>query len=175
MCARSTWTRIGSSAQSGSPQHPAREGIVVSEEKKNVERTRQLFEEMARIGSPQPLLELLAEDAVYKLSLPPGTPLSGEFRGRRAIADYFSLVDELLEVQEVHTWDFVGNGKQVIVLGEERFVVRKSGKTCHSEFAFVLDFREGEIVRALVIEDLSGFVEAHASLSGRTASRASGT
>ncbi len=144
------------------------------EEKKNVERTRQLFEEMARTGSPQPLLDLLAEDAVYKLSLPQGTPLSGEFRGRRAIADYFSLVDELLEVQEVHTWDFVGNGKQVIVLGEERFVVRKTGKQCHSEFAFVLDFRDGQIARVLVIEDLSGLVEAHAAVSARMASRASG-
>jgi ketosteroid isomerase-like protein len=146
----------------------------VSEEKKNVERTRQLFAEMDRTGSPQPLLDLLAEDAVYKLSLPEGTPLSGEFRGRRAIADYFDLVEELLEVREVHTRDFVGNGKQVIVLGDERFVVRKTGKECHSEFAFVLDFREGEIVRVLVIEDLSGFVEAHAAVSGRTASRASG-
>jgi hypothetical protein len=146
----------------------------VSEEKKNVERTRQIFEEMAQVGGPQPLLERMAEDAVYKLSLPPGTPLSGEFRGRRAIADYFELVDELLEVREIHTWDFVGNGKQVIVLGDEHFTVRKTGKACHSEFAFVLEFRDGEIARALVIEDLSGLVEAHASVSGRTASRASG-
>jgi ketosteroid isomerase-like protein len=147
----------------------------VSEEKKNVERMRQVFEEMARTGSPQPLLDQLAEDAVYKLTVPPGTPLSGEFRGKRAITDYFGLVDEVLEVQEVRTWDFVGNGKQVIVLGDERFVVRKTGKVCQSEFAFVVDFREGEIVRVLIIEDLSSVVEAHASASGRVASKASGT
>lgn len=146
----------------------------VPEEKKNVERMRQVFEDMARTGSPQPLLDQLAEDAVYKLTVPPGTPLSGEFRGKRAISDYFSLVDEVLEVQEVRTWDFVGNGQQVIVLGDERFVVRKTGKVCQSEFAFVVDFRDGEIVRVLVIEDLSSVVEAHASTSGRAASRAAG-
>jgi hypothetical protein len=150
------------------------EGSDVPEEKKNVERMRQVFEEMARTGSPQPLLDLMAEDAVYKLTVPPGTPLSGEFRGKRAITDYFGLVDEVLEVQEVRTWDFVGNGKQVIVLGDERFVVRKTGKVCQSEFAFVVDFRDGEIARVLVIEDLSSVVEAHAATSGRVASKASG-
>jgi ketosteroid isomerase-like protein len=150
------------------------EATDVSEEKKNVERMRQIFEEMARTGSPQPLLEQLAEDAVYKLTLPPGTPLSGEFRGKRAITDYFGLVDEVLEVLEVRTWDFVGNGTQVIVLGDERFVVRKTGRVCQSEFAFVVEFRDGEIARVLVIEDLSSLVEAHAPASTRGASRASG-
>jgi ketosteroid isomerase-like protein len=146
----------------------------VSEEKKNVERMRQVYAEMTRSGSPQPLLDLLADDAVYKLSLPPGVPLSGEFRGKRAIVDSFDELHEVLEVLEVNTWDFVGNGSQVIVLGDERFIVRKTGKVCHSEFAFVLDFRDGKIVRALVIEDLSGLVEAHQPASGRMASRASG-
>ncbi len=150
------------------------EGTDVSEEKKNVERMREIYEEMARSGSAQALLDQLADDAVYKLSLPPGVPLSGEFRGKRAIVDYFDELGEVLEVLEVNTWDFIGNGSQVIVLGDERFVVRKTGKVCHSEFAFVLDFRDGKIVRALVIEDLSGLVEAHQPASGRVASRASG-
>jgi hypothetical protein len=154
---------------------PARpEETDVSEEKKNVERMRQIYEEMERTGSPQSLLDQLADDAVYKLSLPPGVPLSGEFRGKRAIVDYFDELNEVLEVLEVTTWDFVGNGSQVIVLGEERFVVRKTGKVCHSEFAFVLDFHEGKIARALLIEDLSGLVEAYQPVSGRVASRASG-
>jgi ketosteroid isomerase-like protein len=146
----------------------------VSDEKKNVERVKQVYEEMARSGSPQPLLDLLAEDAVYKLSLPPGVPLSGEFRGKRAIVDYFDELDEVLEVLEVNTWDFVGNGNQVIVLGDERFAVRKTGKVCHSEFAFILEFRDGKVARALVIEDLSGLVEAHQPASARVASRAAG-
>jgi ketosteroid isomerase-like protein len=175
MCARSTWTRIGPLAQSGSsPQSPRPEETDVSEEKKNVERMRQIFEEMERTGSPQPLLEQMAEDAVYKLTVPPGTPLSGEFRGKRAITDCFGLVDEVLEVLEVHTWDFIGNGKQVIVLGDERFVVRRTGKVRQSEFAFVVDFRDGMIARVLVIEDLSSLVEDSASASGRVSSRASG-
>ncbi|WP_375770463.1 nuclear transport factor 2 family protein [Archangium gephyra] len=147
----------------------------MSEAKKNVERTRHIFEEMARLGSNQPLLEAMDEEAVYKLSLPKGTPLSGEFRGRQAILEYFERLEQVLEVQEVNTWDFVGNGDQVIVLGDEHFVVKKTGRTCYSEFAFVLDFRAGKIVRALVIEDLSGVVEAFAPASARAASRASGT
>ena len=151
------------------------EGIDVADVKKNVERMRLLFQEMERTGSPQPLLDLLAEDAVYKLSLPEGTPLSGEFRGKRAIVDYFDRLDEVLEVQEVTPRGFVGQGDQVIVLGDERFLVKKTGRLCSSEFAFVLDFRDGLIVRALIIEDLSGIVEAYPPARARPASRASGT
>lgn len=147
----------------------------MSEAKKNVERTRSIFEEMARTGSPHPLLEHLADDAVYKLSLPAGTPLSGEFRGRAAILEYFERLEEVLEVLEVKTWDFVGQGDQVIVLGDEQFTVRKTGRTCYSEFAAVLEFCEGRIVRMRVIEDLSGVVEAFAPAGARGVSRASGT
>lgn len=147
----------------------------MSEAKKNVERARHIFEEMARTGSTQPLLDLLDDDAVYKLSLPKGTPLSGEFRGKSAILEYFERLEQVLEVLEVETWDFVGNGDQVIVLGDEQFVVKKTGRVCFSEFAFVLDFSGGKIVRALVIEDLSGVVEAFAPANTRAASRASGT
>ncbi|PTL81612.1 nuclear transport factor 2 family protein [Vitiosangium sp. GDMCC 1.1324] len=168
------WTRVRAPAHSGFPCS-TREGIDVPEAKKNVERTRSIFEEMARSGSAQPLLDQLADDAVYKLSLPGGTPLSGEFRGRDAILGYFDRLDEVLEVLEVKTWDFVGNGEQVIVLGDEQFVVRKTGRTCYSEFAFVLEFRDGKIVRVLVIEDLSGVVEAFGPAGARGASRASGS
>lgn len=146
----------------------------VPEAKKNVERTRSIFEEMARTGGIQPLLDALADDASYKLSLPGGTPLSGEFRGRASITEYFERLDEVLDVLEVNTWDFVGNGDQVIVLGNEQFVVRKSGKHCSSEFAFILEFRDERISRVRVIEDLSGIVEAFAGASAARASRASG-
>lgn len=145
----------------------------MSEAKKNVERTRSIFEEMARTGSIQPLLDVLAEDASYKLSLPVGTPLSGEFQGRDSITEYFERLDEVLDVLEVNTRDFVGNGDQVIVLGDEQFVVRKSGRRCSSEFAFILEFREGQVARVRVIEDLSGIVEAFAVPAVARASRAS--
>ncbi|WP_257454731.1 nuclear transport factor 2 family protein [Archangium lipolyticum] len=147
----------------------------MSEAKKNVDRTRQIFEEMSRTGSVQPLLDKLDDDATFKLSLPPGTPLSGEFCGRLAIVDYFDRLDEVLDVQEIHTWNFVGNGDQVIVLGDEQFIVRKTGRSCRSEFAFILDFRDGMIVRVLVIEDLSGVVEAFAPVGARAVARASGS
>ncbi|MGZ3459926.1 MAG: nuclear transport factor 2 family protein [Archangium sp.] len=145
----------------------------MSEAKRNVERMREIFEEMTRTGSTQPLLEQMAEEAIYKLSLPEGTPLSGEFRGKPAILEYFARVDEVLEVLEVKPREFVGHGDQVIVLGDEQFIVKKTGKSCASEFAFVLDFSGGRIVRALVIEDLSGIVEAYACAADAVGSRAS--
>ena len=38
----------------------------------------------------QPLLEHLADDVVFKATIPKGTPISGEFRGKQAVVDYFT-------------------------------------------------------------------------------------
>lgn len=50
---------------------------------------RKIFKEFAATGAPTLLIDTLTEDAVYSLSVGPGTPLSGEFRGKEGVAHYF--------------------------------------------------------------------------------------
>jgi hypothetical protein len=60
--------------------------------------------------------------------------------------------------------DFLGAGDRVVVLGRESFEIKKTGVTVTgSEYADVLDFRDGLITRFLVIQDLSAVVEAYGS------------
>ena len=109
-------------------------------------------------GNWQPLLDHLAEDIVFKVTIPDGTPISGEFRGKPAVTEHFERLPELLAFQQELPMDFLGAGDRVVVLGRESFEIKKNGVTVTgSEYADVLDFRDGLIARFLVIQDLSGY------------------
>jgi ketosteroid isomerase-like protein len=115
-------------------------------------------------GDWQPLLDHLAEDIVFKVTIPDGTPISGEFRGKAAVTEHFERLPELLAFQQETPMDFLGAGDRVVVLGRESFEIKKNGVTVTgSEYADVLDFRDGLITRFLVIQDLSAVVDAYRS------------
>jgi uncharacterized protein len=115
-------------------------------------------------GNWQPLFDHLAVDVVFKVTVPDGTPISGEIRGRQAVVDHFTHLDDLLEFRQEAPMEFFGSGDRVVVLGTESFEVKKSGVTVSgSEYASVIDFRDGQITRYLVIQDLSAFADAHRS------------
>jgi ketosteroid isomerase-like protein len=113
-------------------------------------------------GNWQPLLDHLAEDIVFKVTIPDGTPISGEFRGKPAVTAHFEQLPEVLAFRQEGPMDFLGAGDRVVVLGRETVEVKKSGVTVTgSECADVLDFRGGLISRFLVIQDLSAVVDAY--------------
>jgi ketosteroid isomerase-like protein len=113
-------------------------------------------------GNWQPLLDHLAEDVVFKVTIPEGTPISGGFRGKRAVTEHFEHLDDLLEFRQEAPMEFLGSGNRVVVLGRESFTVKKNGVTVSgSEYADVLDFRDGLITRFLVIQDLTAVVDAY--------------
>jgi hypothetical protein len=57
-----------------------------------VSRLKCLLEEADRTGDMTPLVNELASDAIFKVTIPDGTPVSGEFRGKEAIATYFAEI-----------------------------------------------------------------------------------
>jgi uncharacterized protein len=115
-------------------------------------------------GNWQPLLDHLAEDVVFNVTIPEGTPISGELRGQPAVTEHFARLPELLAFEQERPMDFLGAGDRVVVLGRESFEIKKTGVTVTgSEYADVLDFRDGLITRFLVIQDLSAVVEAYGS------------
>lgn len=115
-------------------------------------------------GNWQPLLDHLAEDVEFKVTIPGGTPISGEFRGRQAVIEHFENLPDLLEFRQEGPMDFLGSGDRVVVLGRETVEIKKNGATVSgSEYADVLDFRDGLITRFLVIQDLSAVVDAYRS------------
>jgi ketosteroid isomerase-like protein len=128
----------------------------------NIELARRLINPPD--GNWQPLLDHLADDVVFKVTVPDGTPISGEFRGKQAVTGHFERLGELLEFRQEEPMQFFGDGQRVVVLGKESVEVKQSGATVPgSEYATVLDFRDGLITRFLVIQDMSVFADAYRS------------
>ena len=110
----------------------------------------------------QPLLERLAEDVALKATIADGTPISGEIRGKENVVAHFQRLGDVLEFRQEQPLEFFGTGERVVVLGTESIEIKKNGVTVSgSEYATVLDFRDGLISRFLVIQDLSSVVEAY--------------
>jgi ketosteroid isomerase-like protein len=110
----------------------------------------------------QPLIDHLAEDVVFKATIPDGTPISGEFRGKQAVVDHLARLGDILEFRQERPREFFGNGERVVFLGKESVEIKTSGVTVpESEYATVLDFHDGLITRFLVIQDLTAIVDAY--------------
>jgi ketosteroid isomerase-like protein len=113
-------------------------------------------------GNWQPLLDRLADDVTFKVTVPDGTPISGELRGKPAVLEHFARLGGLLEFRQEEPMEFFGDGQRVVVLGKESVEVKRSGVTVPgSEYVTVLDFRDGLITRFLVIQDMSAFADAY--------------
>jgi uncharacterized protein len=110
----------------------------------------------------QPLIDHLADGVVFKATIPDGTPISGEFRGKQAVVDHLARLGKILEFRQERPREFFGNGERVVFLGTESVEIKRSGITVpDSEYATVLDFHHGLITRFLVIQALSAVVDAY--------------
>jgi ketosteroid isomerase-like protein len=110
----------------------------------------------------QPLVDHLADDVEFRVTIAEGTPISGELHGKQAMVDHLMNLGDLLDFRQEKPLEYYGNGERVVVLGTESVEIKKNGVTVpHSEYATVLDFRGDLITRFLVIQDMSAFVDAH--------------
>jgi ketosteroid isomerase-like protein len=110
------------------------------------------------------LIDRLAEDVVLKVTIPDGTPVSGEFRGKEAVVEHLLNLGNILEFQQEKPLEFFGNGERVVVLGTESVEIKQNGVTVpNSEYATVLDFDDGLVTRFSVIQDLTAVVDAYRS------------
>ena len=70
----------------------------------------------------------------------------------------------VLEFRQEKPLEFFGNGERVVVLGTESVEIKKNGVTVpNSEYADVIDFRDGLVTRFSVIQDLTAVVDAYRS------------
>jgi ketosteroid isomerase-like protein len=108
------------------------------------------------------LIERMADDVVFKATIPEGTPVSGEFRGKQAVVEHLTNLGDVLEFHPEKPLEFFGSADRVVVLGTETVEIKKNGVSVpHSEYADVFDFRDGLVTRFLVIQDLTAVVDAY--------------
>jgi ketosteroid isomerase-like protein len=113
----------------------------------------------------QPFFDALADDVEFRWTIPAGTPINPELRGKQAVVDHLMKLAEIVEFRLFEKpLEYFGGGGRVVVLGQASFVIKRNGVTVRgSDYADVVDFRDGQITRFLVIQDLSAIVEAYRS------------
>jgi ketosteroid isomerase-like protein len=75
------------------------------------------------------LIDRPADDVVFKVTVPDGTPVSGEFRGKQAVVDHLLNLGNLLAFRQEKPLEFFGHGERVVVLGQETVEITKNGAT----------------------------------------------
>jgi ketosteroid isomerase-like protein len=145
-------------------------------EQTNAEVIRQAYEAFGRGDIPE-VLDLLTDDVDWALQGPSVIPWAGPGRGREAVAEFFSLLGENLEFERFEPRAFVAQGDTVVVLGDERSLVKPTGRTFENEWAHVYALRDGKIAKARFFEDTAAQVVAFGAAQeggggGRTSSDA---
>jgi ketosteroid isomerase-like protein len=132
----------------------------------NVTITKNIFSLKQDPGSGGPqdaqrLIERLADDVVFKVTIPDGTPSSSEVRGKQAVIDHLTKLGGIAIFRQGKPQEYFVNGDRIVVIGKDSFEITEIGVTARSEYAMVLDYRDGLITRWLIIQDLSAFVDAY--------------
>lgn len=122
---------------------------------------RAIFEDFSTKGDVSRLLESLTEDVVYKLSIGPGTPLSGEFEGREAVARYFREMPSVVDHLGFNVYDFLANEDTAVVTGDETLRVIKNGVVFFTEWVVVCRFRGDRMHHILVVENIGAISQAY--------------
>ena len=115
---------------------------------------KDIFAAFIEKGDVTPLLAAVTDDVSFRVTVSPGTPLSGEFKGKDGVRTYFARNAETVETTEFEIDNYLVGGDQVAVVGRETLKVIRSGETHRdSTWVTLFTFRDDKIERVLVVED----------------------
>src|SRR5262249_55577265 len=103
---------------------------------------RAVLESLVQRGNPRPLLEILADDVVFRMTVPDGIAATEQGGGKRAIRHYFRDLGALITFWRVGQ---VRGGARVVAEIEESFTIEPGGLAGHSELTLVFDLRDSLI------------------------------
>lgn len=129
-------------------------------EQTNVEVVQKVYAAFGSGDDVPALLDLLTDDVEWSLPGPSVLPFSGIRHGRGGAEEFFSLLGEALEFEQIELHDFIARDDTVVVLGYERSLVKPTGRTFEQEWAHVYTFRDGKISKGRFIEDTAAQVAA---------------
>jgi ketosteroid isomerase-like protein len=121
-----------------------------------------IFAAFIERGDVEPLLAASTEDVTIRLTVLPGTPLSGEFKGKDGVRTYFVRNAETVESTDFTVTNYLVGGDQIGVVGTEALKVLRSGET-HAGLHWVVlfAFRGDKIESVLVVEDTAPISSAY--------------
>ena len=98
-------------------------------------------------GDMETLLGSFDDQVEWITPGPPELTTSGRRTGRQQVAEFFTTLNDLFEVQRFEPKEFIAQGDRVIVLGEETSRVRATGKSLDGEWVHSFTLKNGKVVR----------------------------
>jgi uncharacterized protein len=115
-------------------------------------------------GEFEPILAALADDVTIRLTIAPGTPLSGVFHGKEGVGEYFSRNAQTVETNSMDVLNYLAGGGQVAVTGRETLTIRQSGRMMRdADWVMLCTFQDERISEILIIEDTSEIADSYRS------------
>jgi ketosteroid isomerase-like protein len=125
----------------------------------NKRTVQSIFEAFGR-GDIPGVLEHVSEDATWKAPGPEVVTYFGDRRGHAGATEFFVQLGTTVAFEYFEPAAFVAEGDRVVVLGRERGLVRKTGKTFDNEWALVFTLDGGKVSGFQCYENTAAIAEA---------------
>jgi ketosteroid isomerase-like protein len=122
-----------------------------------VQRTYQLF----KSGDINTLLSLYSDDVKWHIPKMENVPYSGEVNGIQKVRDFFALLAENEENLTFDTREFIAQGDKVVVLGHFSWRIKATNNKYDSDFAHVVNVKNGKISGFHEYVDTAARIRAH--------------
>jgi ketosteroid isomerase-like protein len=127
-------------------------GLENLSEMENVQIVRRQFM-LFSSGDIPAIFNAMAEDVEWVQPGTPYVPYAGDYVGLDQVKGFFMKQNELIEFTQLDTREFLPEGDKVVVLGHYKAIAKPTGRSYESEFAQVITFRDGKIVKIQSFDD----------------------
>ena len=130
----------------------------------NINIVKQTYEAF-KSGDIEGLLKHYSDNIVWEIYGPATIPTAGTRRGLTELAQFFAMVNEVMDSKQFDVNEFIAQDDQVAVVGAYTWEVKATGRTVTSNFAHIATLSNGKITRFREYTDTAAFV---AAFSGKS-------
>ena len=91
------------------------------------------------------LLHALSPDVEWRVGGPDSVPYAGTRRGREQVKHFFEELSRVVEFQRFEPQTFISEGETVVVLGQEKLLVRAGRQAIENDWVMVFTLRKGQV------------------------------
>ena len=135
-----------------------KENLAMSEQK-NTALVQQAYGHF-QSGDIRAVLDTLSEDVQWVTAPVKEVPISGTWRGREQVGQFFESLSDIQEGRQFEPREFVAQGDRVVALGHYAWHVKSTGKGWESDFAHVFSVRDGKLTSFQEYADTAAIAEA---------------
>lgn len=111
----------------------------------------------------QTILNTLAENVEWTVPGPKVFPPAGTYKGREQVKQFFSRVEESMDLHTFEPREYVAQGDKVVALGYYAGRSKNTGRNYESHWSMVFTFKDGKIIQFREYLDTANLAEAYRS------------